>query len=118
MKYPKTDPTRTDAFESEAEFSRRLRAYLKFCDDPMRLPNSAGFCRFCGIRRDALTAMKERFPLAYDLMESTFLDEALNRKVPNPAATMAFFYEQVEKDGGAAPHFQIICAHDAEQDGA
>ena len=54
MKYPKTDPDRPDAFESEAEFFRRLRAYLKFCDEPMRLPNAAGFCRFCGIRRDAL----------------------------------------------------------------
>ena len=117
MKYPKTDPNRETAFENEAEFLRKLRAYLKFCDEPMRLPNPAGFCRFCGIRRDALTAAKEQLPLAYDLMESTFLDEALNRKVLNPAATMAFFYEQMEGEGRAAQRIQIICSHDPEQDG-
>ena len=55
--------------------------------------------------------------MAYDLMESTFLDEALNRKVPNPAATMAFFYGQMEGERDTAPQIRILCAHDPEQDG-
>lgn len=118
MKFPKADQNREVAFENEAEFFRKLRAYLKFCDEPIRLPNPAGFCRFCGIRRDALSKTKEQLPLAYDLMESTFLDEALNRKVPNPASTMAFFYEQWEREGNSQKEFRIICSHDPEQDGA
>ncbi len=103
------------AFASQGEFMRKLKAYFKFCQDPPRLPNRAGFCRFCGITREALQRAKEVYPLAFDLMESGFLDEALNHKVINPAATMAFFYGQLEEDHSA--EVRILCDHDGTADG-
>ncbi len=103
------------AFASEKEFLRKPKAYFKVCQEPPRLPNRAGFCRYCGIRREALQKAKEIYPLAFDLMESGFLDEALNHKVPNPAATMAFFYGQLEEAQGN--EVKILCEHDGVADG-
>ena len=43
-------------FGSEAVFRRKLKAYVKYCNakETQRLPNVAGFCRFCKIRRTDL----------------------------------------------------------------
>ena len=107
------------AFCDEAEFRRRLRAYIKHCDgETQRLPNVAGFCRFCGISRSAFAASRARFPLCYDLAISTFIDEALNRKALNTAATMTFLLEQMNgvAEESRSP-FRIVCAHDGVADG-
>ncbi len=107
------------AFSTEAEFWRRLRAYLKQCDaEPQRLPNVAGFCRFCRIRRADFAALKERFPLCYDVALSTFIDEALNRKALNTAATMTFLLEQLNGGEQEGAQVRILCSHDPYADGA
>ncbi len=114
-------PTEQDGcvFRTEAELERKLRAYLKFCQkEPERLPNVAGFCRFCKIRRADFLALKGIYPVAFDVAQSTFTDEALNHKAPNAAATMSFLIDQIHIQGDDAPRLQIICAQDLEKDGA
>lgn len=117
----KTEKTASPIFAGEAEFRRKLRAYVKYCNtkDAERLPNVAGFCRFCKIRRSDFAALREAYPLCYDLAQSTFMDEALNKKAPNASATMAFLLERVcavdEDEDGTV---KILCAHDPMADGA
>ncbi len=107
-------------FCSEAEFSRKLRAYIKYCDgEPQRLPNVAGFCRFCKITREDFAQTKQVYPLCYDVALSTFIDEALNRKALNTAATMTFLLEQLSTPQESAKgQIRILCAHDPYEDGA
>ncbi len=111
--------TQECVFRTEAELERKLRAYLKFCaKEPERLPNVAGFCRFCKIRRADFLALKGIYPVAFDVAQSTFTDEALNHKAPNAAATMSFLIDQIHIQGDDAPRLQIICSQDLEKDGA
>lgn len=83
-------------FESEAVFRRKLKSYIKHCnksaedEKTRRLPNAAGFCRFCSISREGFAKLKTIYPLMYDIAQSTFLDEALNTKMLNSATTMNF----------------------------
>ena len=80
-------------FESEAVFKRKLKSYIKHCNKDeknRRLPNAAGFCRFCSISREGFAKLKTVYPLLYDVAQSTFLDEALNHKMVNSATTMSF----------------------------
>ncbi len=106
-------------FSCTLQFERKLRDYLQFCNDGERLPNVAGFCRFAKIRRADFAALKARFPLAYDVAESTFIDEALNHRAPNTAATMTFLIDQVTlQEDAPRSAVQIICAQDVEADGA
>lgn len=80
-------------FESEAVFRRKLKSYIKHCNKDeknRRLPNAAGFCRFCAISREGFAKLKTVYPLLYDVAQSTFLDEALNHKMVNSATTMSF----------------------------
>ncbi len=106
-------------FSCALQFERKLRDYLQFCDEKERLPNVAGFCRFAKIRRAEFSACKARFPLSYDIAESTFIDEALNHRAPNTAQTMTFLIDQIaSRDDAPRPTVQIICAQDVETDGA
>lgn len=83
-------------FESESVFRRKLKSYIKHCNKTgedskdRRLPNAAGFCRFCGISREGFAKLKSVYPLMFDIAQSTFLDEALNTKMSNSATTMSF----------------------------
>ncbi len=109
-------------FGSEAVFRRKLKAYVKYCNakETQRLPNVAGFCRFCKIRRTDFASLRTVYPLYYDLAQSTFMDEALNKKAPNASATMAFLLERVcaveEQDTDGT--LKILCEHDPIADGA
>ncbi len=106
-------------FASEADVERKLRAYLKHCTEPPRLPNVAGFCRFCHVKRSDFLALREQFPVAFDVALSTFMDEALNCKAANPASTMSFLLEQIaSQEESGKPTLQIICAQDVDEDGA
>ena len=88
--------TTAPAFESEAVFKRKLKSYIKHCnksgedEKKSRLPNAAGFCRFCSISREGFARLREVYPLMYDIAQSTFLDEALNTKMVNSATVMSF----------------------------
>lgn len=115
--------TENTVFETEAVFRRKLKGYIKHCnkqgedEKTRRLPNAAGFCRFCGISREGFAKLKTVYPLMYDIAQSTFLDEALNTKMSNSAANMSFLAqfnrslgeEETETDGGTV---RLITCHD------
>lgn len=110
------------AFASEAVFRRKLKSYIKHCnldEKHRRLPNAAGFCRFCAITRSDFAALSEIYPLMFDIAQSTFIDEALNTKFPNSAANMNYLAELTSSicgnDGGNT--VRIICEQDPDSDG-
>jgi len=107
-------------FESEAVFRRKLKSYIKHCtnEKARRLPNAAGFCRFCSISRSDFAQLRISFPLMFDIAQSTFIDEALNTKFPNSAANMSFitdFNNSISGEGKDT--VRIICEHDPSCDG-
>ena len=116
MKMGKTK--RREAVRSRARFHESFEAYLTMCMQKRRIPNAAGFCRFAKIKREELYALRECYPLEYDLLESAFIDEALNMKVPNSGTTMSYLRSltspEEERDSGAVT---IFCEHDGEADG-
>lgn len=114
----------TPVFESESVFRRKLKSYIKHCNATgedekyRRLPNAAGFCRFCGISREGFAKLKTVYPLMFDIAQSTFLDEALNTKMSNSATTMSFLAdfnrrvgEESEEDC-AEDTIRIITCHE------
>lgn len=116
--------TENAVFETEAVFRRKLKSYIKHCNKPgedektRRLPNAAGFCRFCGISREGFARLKVTYPLMYDIAQSTFLDEALNTKMSNSAANMSFLAEfnrsvgEEQEDGAGGDTVRLITCHD------
>ena len=110
------------AFESEAVFKRKLKSYIKHCnkseeEKKSRLPNAAGFCRFCGISREGFARLREVYPLMYDIAQSTFLDEALNTKMVNSATVMSFladFNSRIGEmtDEGGEDTVRLITCHE------
>jgi hypothetical protein len=111
----------TRIFKTESVFRRKLNAYIKACSDEKgkRLPNAAGFCRFCSIKRSDYAEMKAVYPLMYDIAESTFIDEALNTKIVNSGASMSFMHDFTASltQSGSPGEFRFICEHDAFGDG-
>ncbi len=116
--------TENTVFETEAVFRRKLKSYIKHCnkqgedEKSRRLPNAAGFCRFCGISREGFAKLKEVYPLMFDIAQSTFLDEALNTKMSNSAANMSFLAEfnrsvgELQEDLPAGDTVRIVTCHD------
>ena len=107
-------------FENEGAFKRKLKNYVKKCSDEKnrRLPNAAGFCRFAGIKREDFYNLSRFYPLVFDIAQSTFLDEALNTKLPNSASYMSFiagFNDSVGRDEGAS-EVRVILEHDPDTD--
>ncbi len=112
------------AFESEAVFRRKLKSYIKHCnkagedEKKSRLPNAAGFCRFCSISREGFARLKEVYPLMYDIAQSTFLDEALNTKMCNSATVMSFLADfnsrigEMTDEGGGEDTVRVISCHE------
>ncbi len=86
------DKNENAVFESEAVFRRKLKGYIKKCSDEKckKLPNAAGFCRFAGITRADFAELAKVYPLVFDIAQSTFMDEAINTKLPNSASYMSF----------------------------
>ncbi len=116
-----TELTKESAvFDSEAVFKRKLKSYVKHCtnEKARRLPNAAGFCRFCSISRTDFARLKDAFPLMFDIAQSTFIDEALNTKFPNSAANMSFITDFNNlMSGEGRDTVRIICEHDPSSDG-
>lgn len=102
-------------FETEAVFRRKLKSYIKHCNDEKarRLPNAAGFCRFCGISREGFAGLQSTYPLMFDIAQSTFIDEALNTKMSNSAANMSFIADFNRSIcGDREDTVRVISAHD------
>lgn len=110
-----------EAITSEAVFRRKLKSYIKHCNSDekhRRLPNAAGFCRFCSISRKSFASLAEKYPLMFDIAQSTFIDEALNNKFPNSAANMNYLAELTNSICGCDSNtVKIICEHDPLCDG-
>lgn len=118
----KNDTVREGTIASEAVFRRKLKSYIKHCtadERHKRLPNAAGFCRFCSISRTAFAELAEKFPLMFDIAQSTFIDEALNNKFPNSAANMSYLAQLTSSICGdsSGDTLKIICEHDPLCDG-
>lgn len=109
---------RREAVRSRARFYESFEDYLTLCAQKKRLPNAAGFCRYAKIKREELYALRECYPLEYDLLESALIDEALNMKAPNSGTTMSYLRSlvspEIEREGDAVT---IFCEHDGEADG-
>ena len=109
---------RGSGFRSEAAFRRGLEKYIQYCTEKKRVPNAAGFCSYCGIMRRDFAELEEKFPLQFDIAQSTFLDEALNTKAANTGAMLEFLMTLCrghEEQAGDA--LRVVCDHDAMEDG-
>ena len=100
---------RKAGFRSAAEFKERTEAYLQMCCEKRRLPNPAGFCVFSSISRAQFAALREKFPLQYDLCCAAFLDEAINLKCPNSSAVLQYLRTLTESDGVEEGSFRLYC---------
>ena len=60
------------------------------------LPNVAGFCRFCGVGREDLEGLRDRFPREYGALLSVFEDEALNSDLSSSA--LAYYMKNMLGD--------------------
>ena len=107
-------------FRTEAAFRRRLDEYVEMCREKKRVPNVPGFCSFCRIMRDDFAALKERFPLQFDVAQSTFLDEALNTKAANTGSMMDFLMTlcRMREEESTGDDLTVLCDHDMAEDGA
>lgn len=107
-------------FRSSKAFERKFKEYIRYCksDGVNRLPNTAGFCCYCNIKRSDFLKMKNLYPLEFDVAMSTLLDESLNTKVTNTSATIGYIHNEINgyidnSDGDV----EIICEHDSFEDG-
>lgn len=109
---------RRAAVRSKLRFHESYEAYLTMCTQNRRLPNAAGFCRYAKIKREELFALRECYPLEYDLLESAFIDEALNMKAPNSGTTMSYLRSLTSPEcGETGDGVTVFCEHDGEADG-
>ena len=109
---------RGSGFQSEAAFRRGLEKYVQYCSEKKRVPNAAGFCSYCGIMRRDFAELEEKFPLQFDIAQSTFLDEALNTKAANTGAMLEFLMTLCRgHEETAGSGLQVVCDHDAVEDG-
>ncbi|MFA6948209.1 MAG: hypothetical protein WCQ72_04445 [Eubacteriales bacterium] len=113
------DVKKAPVFRSEGAFRRKLDSYFAYCDEQKRIPNAAGFCVFCGIRREDYFALKSRYPLRFDIAQSLFIDGAVNHKVQNTGASLDYLLTQIDGIAlGDTEETDIICGQDIGEDGA
>jgi len=120
------------------KFDELLEGYLRFCrsstqdaeetekiskgkKDGVRFPNTAGFCRFCGVGESELMLLRKSYPKSWERLCAVLEDEALNS---NLSATVLSVYlkrrlgydreEQSEREDG---QLRVIFDHDIGEDG-
>lgn len=77
-------------FKDSNEFYNTFIEYIEDCKIREKLPNIAGFCRWCNINRDTYYAQKEYYSDTFKNIEEILEDEALNNKFTND--TLKIFY--------------------------
>ncbi len=92
----------TADIESEAELLAACGAYFDDCREKGLVATAAGFRFSLGMTSWEMDELAGRFPRAKDLMRARFIDEAVNRKAPNTASTMACLLELADSFGDAA----------------
>ncbi|MCL2518454.1 MAG: hypothetical protein FWF15_07835 [Oscillospiraceae bacterium] len=103
-------------FKNEKGFRIKFEDYLSQCknENCKKLPNIAGFCAYCKITRAEFLKLGKYFPTQYDIMMSTFTDEAVNTKSPNTGATIEYLKNLIDMNQNA----DILCGHNFHEDGA
>lgn len=91
-----------------------------------RFPNIAGFCRYCGVGRSQIEALRRKYPLEYDAICAIFEDEALNSGLSVSLLSSYMKHrlgyggderdeDKSKDDGDATP--RIVFEHDIFADG-
>lgn len=81
-------PCRT--FKDADEFYKTFIEYIEDCSIREKLPNVAGFCRWCHMNRDTYYAQKDYYSDTFKEIEEILEDEAINNKFTND--TLKIFY--------------------------
>ena len=97
-------------FKNESAYIRHFRSYLDYCEGgedsrrAARIVNAAGFCAFCRITTDEFRMLKRLYPRSYDIMQSNFIDAAVNNKLYNSGPVMDYLLNSINRmeDGEAA----------------
>ena len=90
-------------FKNESAYIRHLRSYLDYCGGegdsrrPVRIVNAAGFCAFCRITTAEFRMLKGLYPRTYDIMQSNFIDAAVNNKLYNSGPVMDYLLNSINR---------------------
>lgn len=95
-------------FKNENAYIRHFRSYLNYCEGGEdgrrsgRIVNSAGFCAFCRITTAEFRMLRQLYPRTYDIMQSYFIDAAVNNKLYNSGPVMDYLLNSINRmdDGG------------------
>ena len=90
-------------FKNESAYIRHFRSYLDYCEGgedsrrAARIVNAAGFCAFCRITTDEFRMLKRLYPRTYDIMQSNFIDAAVNNKLYNSGPVMDYLLNSINR---------------------
>ena len=76
-------------FKTAEDFINKFEEYVAFTLGKERLPNVAGFARYCKINRDTFYNQKEFYPEAFNYIDTILEDEAINGRTND---TFKIFY--------------------------
>ena len=101
-----------------------LGSYLEDCRNTEKLPNLAGFCRFCGCGIDEFRLMRDSHREIGDAVTAALEDEALNAGFSSSVLSVYLKLrlgygceEKSEKSSADAGTLRLIFDHDAYADG-
>lgn len=101
-----------------------LGSYLEDCKNTEKLPNLAGFCRFCGCGIDEFRLMRDSHREIGDAVTAALEDEALNAGFSSSVLSVYLklrlgygIEEKSEKTSADAGTLRLIFDHDAYADG-
>ncbi|MBO4355964.1 MAG: hypothetical protein J5850_03840 [Clostridia bacterium] len=104
--------------KNEKQLFGLLDSYIDYCRNAenRRVVSSAGFCRFCMITRSEYSALAKTMPRGFDILQSVFIDEALNGKISNNAAVISWLTSYNSGDTGNGGEFNINVSFEGEND--
>lgn len=76
-------------FKTSEDFINKFEEYVNYTLGKERLPNVAGFARYCKINRDTFYDQKEYLPEAFGYIDTILEDEAINGRTND---TFKIFY--------------------------
>jgi hypothetical protein len=77
-------------FKTEAEFVKKFKDYLKYCEKNEDMPNIAGFCVYAKIAKNSYYSQKKIYPDGFSQVEDMLENAVINAKKVSPA--MKKFY--------------------------
>ena len=82
-----------------------------------RIANSAGFCAYCSITGDEFRQLKAAYPRAFDIMQSHFIDAAVNNKLLNSGPVMDYLLNSINLLGRDSDEANISVVLDESLEG-